>query len=130
MPPRDPYALRKTLGVSNWTPTGAGMAVIYAVVLTDHPDKVKIGRTTNPKARMKQYANWNLRNSDGIKEQYIYTLNDEYVDLPAIEAMILQNMGNHERVKAEWFICPAEIATETIESTLQSLDIPYIREIS
>ena len=53
--------------VKDFLPAGRSGNFIYAVTVSQHPDKVKIGRTKSWKARRHAYANWNLAAGDAIE---------------------------------------------------------------
>jgi hypothetical protein len=102
--------------------------VIYAVVLREHPTIVKLGRSTRWKNRRKNYDNWNHAPGTGIAAGRVYTLNDEFVDLTAVEGACLEAMtlrfplfrGN------EWFRASLEEAQRTIEGILSDGALAYI----
>ncbi len=108
-----------------FTPPGRSGAYIYAVVLVDHPDVVKIGRTVRWKGRRNAYMNWNLRDGDGIKEARVFQITDEYVDLNLVETEILGRAPWPRRHKKEWFRADLDDVCRLIDRVLCEGDISY-----
>jgi hypothetical protein len=102
--------------------------VIYAVVLREHPEVVKLGRTTHWKSRRRAYDTWNFAPCDGVSDCLVYCLTDEYVDLAAVEKACLDGMallcpihrGN------EWFKGSLADARKVIEGVLCAGEVSFI----
>jgi hypothetical protein len=100
--------------------------VIYAVVVRDQPDFVKIGRTANWNQRRKHYASWNLaRNKDAIVSARIFVILDEYVSLVDLEKACLEAMPSYPSVGAEWFEESIETAEKTIDRVISNAGLFY-----
>jgi hypothetical protein len=108
-----------------FAPPNRSSYVIYAVVLRDHPDIVKIGRTTKWHARRKQYAEWNLAKGDGIAHEVTFCINEEFIDLVKLENEILARMQYPLAHGHEWFSCELEQAVSIIEALLCEYEITY-----
>ena len=109
-----------------FTPPGKSGLFIYAVVLVDHPGVVKIGRTVRWKNRRRAYADWNLRGGDGIADERVFHITDEYVDLNALEHEILDRAPWPRRYKNEWFVAELEDVCRLIDQVLCEGDVSYI----
>jgi hypothetical protein len=107
-------------------PAGRSSYVIYAVVLNDHPDIVKIGRASNWRSRKKFYENWNLSLGTGIKDFAAYCITEEWVNLPSLEEACLSAMNTRPYRGREWFKAQFDFAKLAIEDTLQTADLSYI----
>lgn len=100
--------------------------VIYAVVVKDHPDIVKVGRTYNWRNRRDVYAKWNLRsNNDGIAEERLFIVNEEYVDLDKLEAACLRGMPSEPVFGKEWFREELETACRVIDQVMCAGGLTY-----
>lgn len=111
---------------SSFIPAGRTASVIYAVVLVEHPDLVKVGRTTRWETRRKSYANWNLRNGDGIAEERVFTISESFVDLPKLEAHVLASMPFPIRHGAEWFAADLDEVCRVIDRLLCEAGLSYV----
>lgn len=111
--------------VSDFTPRTGRAPVIYAVTLVDHPGVVKIGRTMHWSSRRVAYANWNLRSGDGIANEAVYLLTEEYVDLPRLERDILALTPFPLRHGAEWFDADFESICAHIDQFITSTGFSF-----
>ncbi|NML61816.1 GIY-YIG nuclease family protein [Massilia sp. RP-1-19] len=84
--------------------------VIYAVVLREHQDIVKIGRTTQWKSRRNEYDSWNFANGDGVLDCIVFCITEEYADLSAVESACIDGLA---------MICPLHRGKEWFRGTLQ-----------
>lgn len=109
-----------------FAPSGRSDAVIYVVIVADHPNLVKIGRTTRWSNRRKHYQNWNLRPGDGILHERVFRITDEYVDLALVEAAILSACGFKIAHGREWFETDLDTASRYIDQWLCENDFSYI----
>ena len=102
--------------------------VIYAVILREHPEILKIGRTTQWKTRRREYDTWNFADGDGVLDCIVYCITDEYVDLSAVEAACIEGLamicprhrGN------EWFKGDIADARRVVEDVLCAGQISFI----
>lgn len=93
--------------------------VIYAVVLREHPEIVKIGRSYDWRSRREQYATWNLCVSgDAIVQESAFLINEEYVDLPALERACLSEMPSFPVFGKEWFREEMDTACRAIDRVM------------
>jgi hypothetical protein len=102
--------------------------VIYAVTLREHPEIVKVGRTTQWKSRRREYDTWNFSAGDGVLDCVVYCITEEYADLAAIEAACLDGMAMicplHRG--AEWFKGSLDDARRVIEDVLCAGQLSYM----
>ena len=123
-PARQPEAPRKRL-VSDFVPRGRTGFFLYAVVLSEHPDKVKIGMTRKWHNRRTSYANWNLASGNGVQSERVFRISEEYVDLRGLEAAVLSTF-NAKRVSGmEWFASDIETAAKHIGRVLSDHGVSY-----
>lgn len=108
-------APRKTSLVTDFMPSGRSGLYIYAVVVKQHPDKVKIGMTRKWVNRRRSYANWDLSPGDAILEERVFRISEEFVDLERLEAHILQTFEARRAFGAEWF-------HETLDEACRHID--------
>lgn len=101
-----------------FVPSGRSGFYIYVVSVVDHPGVSKIGRTVKWNNRRKAYANWNLRPGDGIDQERVYCITDEFVDLNAVEAAILEAAPWPVRSGSEWFLVDFDDACRHVEEML------------
>ncbi len=113
---------------ASFAPKGKSGLFIYAVVLEEHPEVVKIGRTVRWSSRRNQYANWNLHDGDAIRHEVVFTINDEFIDLAALEAEILSRATWKRRHGTEWFNADVDDVKKHIEEVLCEAGISYIVE--
>lgn len=106
---------RKQSIVKDFTPSGRSGLYIYAVVIRQHPDKVKIGMTRKWSVRRRAYACWDLSAGDAIVEERVFCINEEFVDLERLEAHILQTFDAPRAFGSEWF-------HETIDEAARHID--------
>ena len=101
--------------------------VIYAVVLREHPDVVKVGRTTKWKSRRREYDRWNFAQSNGVLACAVYVITEEYADLAMIEKAVLNGMALTCPAFSgtEWFKAGLDRARATIESVLTDAGLSY-----
>lgn len=101
--------------------------VLYAVVLREHPEIVKIGRTTNWNSRRREYDTWNFADGNGVLAAAVYCITEEYVDLPALESACLYGMGFFcaKHRGNEWFKGDIEVARKVIEDVLHTAQVSY-----
>ncbi len=111
--------------VKCFLPAGRSGSFIYAIVLVDHPGVVKIGRTVRWNQRRHAYANWNLRDGDGIAEERVFRINEEYVDLAALETEILNRAPWRRRHKLEWFVAELDDVCHLIDQVMCEGGITY-----
>lgn len=99
---------------------------IYAVTVKDHPEKVKIGMSSRWKTRRREYENWNLADGDGILEERVFTITDEFVDLRALESHILDRITLNQAARREWFVGSVDDAGRMIDRILCEHEISYL----
>lgn len=127
-------ALKRAAKIYGWrqplfrtfVPAGHSHFVIYAVVLREHPEVVKVGRTNRWKMRRMAYLNWNLSNGDGILDERVFNITEEYVDLPQLEAHILSAMPFPLRHGAEWFVADLDEVCRLIDQILCKHGLSYV----
>ncbi len=102
----------------SFVPHGRTGYYIYAVSVADHPGVVKIGRTAKWSVRRVSYANWNLAAGDAIAFERVFTITDEYVDLPKLESAILAACPFPIRHGSEWFAADFEEVARFIDRFL------------
>lgn len=115
-----PVRAVKRLKPKCFLPKSSKEQVVYAVTLVDHPSVVKIGQTRNWDKRRIAYSCWNLRDGDGIADEAVFRINEEYVDLVALEAEILRCARSEMDLYRglEWFSGDIVSAGQTIERVL------------
>lgn len=111
--------------VKDFLPAGRSGNFIYAVTVSQHPDKVKIGRTKSWKARRHAYANWNLAAGDAIEDERVFCICDEFVDLPKLENHILQTFPFPRAHGMEWFFASLEDAERHIDRVMCENALTY-----
>ena len=101
--------------------------VVYAVVLREHPEAVKIGRTTKWRSRRRAYDCWNFAQGDGVLACAVYCITEEYADLAMIEKAVLNGMAMTCPAfsGSEWFKATLERARATIESVLVDAGVSF-----
>ncbi len=114
------------LAAKCFVPVGSSGAVIYAVVLRDHPTVVKIGRSFRWAKRRMTYDFWNLREGDGVLDERVFCVTDEYVDLHMLESAILDAMDAPIYRGREWFVSDIETAERTIDQVMCLNEVSYI----
>lgn len=112
--------------VRSFLPGGRSQSVIYAVTLHDHPGVVKVGRTAKWKQRRTAYENWNLRPGDGIADERVFVLTEEFVDLPALEKHILATLPFPLRSGTEWFTADLDDVARVIDQILTACGLSYV----
>lgn len=111
--------------VSDFIPRGRSGLYIYAVTVTHHPDKVKIGMTKDWSRRRYAYANWNLANGDAISGESVFCINEEFIDLAKLENHILMTCPLPRAHGAEWFIGTLDEAGRHIDRLMCENGITY-----
>lgn len=111
--------------VTSFLPSGRKGLFIYAVVVVQHPDKVKIGMTLDWVARRYSYANWNLSAGDAIADERIFRICDEFVDIRKLENHILKTFRAHIAHGAEWFSAGIDDAVRHIDRVMCEHAITY-----
>ncbi|NNH67813.1 GIY-YIG nuclease family protein [Rhizobium laguerreae] len=112
--------------VSSFIPAGRTAFYIYAIVVKDHLDKVKIGMTKKWSSRRFSYANWNLAQGDGILDERVFIITDEFIDLGKIEAFILATFGAERAFGNEWFNASLDDAARHIDRVFCETNISYV----
>lgn len=79
--------------ITDFAPKGRSGLFIYAVVLRQHPDKVKIGMTRKWNVRRRAYASWDLSPGNAIIDERCFCINEDFVDLERLESHILQTFS-------------------------------------
>lgn len=111
--------------VTDFSPSGRSGLFIYAVVIRQHPDKVKIGMTRKWVNRRRSYANWDLSPGNAILEERVFCINEEFVDLERLEAHILETFDAARAFGAEWFFGTIDDAARHIDRIMCANDISY-----
>lgn len=111
--------------VTSFLPEGRTGLFIYAVTVSHHPDKVKIGMTTKWTSRRHAYANWNLSPGDAITGERVFCISEEFVDLRKLENHILQTCGLKRAHGAEWFVGTLDDAARHIDRIMCEHNISY-----
>lgn len=113
--------------VRDFAPRGRSGSVIYAVQLVEHDTVIKVGRSIRWASRRGAYDQWNLRPSGGIKAAWVFTITDEYVDLPALEGGIIAHLQNELPVKfgREWFVAEMDDVLQSIGRFLTGHEISF-----
>ena len=111
--------------VADFSPNGRSGLYIYAVVLKQHEDKVKIGMTKNWKNRRSAYAAWNLASVDAILEERVFCINEEFVDLAKLENHILVTFKFDRAHGKEWFHATLDDACQHIDNVMCRHNITY-----
>jgi hypothetical protein len=109
-----------------FVPRGRTEYVIYAVNVRDHAGITKVGRTTKWANRRVAYANWNLALGDAITGERVFRLTDEFVDLVALEAHILNSLPFARFRGNEWFVGELDDVAREIDQILCASDLSYI----
>ena len=109
--------------VRSFTPPGRREFCIYAVELHEHPGVVKIGQTSRWEHRRPSYANWNLRDGDGVARECVFIVTEEGVDLRAVERAVLEAMPVPKRRGNEWFSGDFDEACRVIDRVLCGAEI-------
>jgi len=101
---------------------------MYAIVLREHMDVVKVGRTTSWKSRRREYDTWNFASGDGIYESAVYCITEEYADLNGIENACIEALNNMlpKHRGNEWFRGSIHDARKVIEDVLSAAGLSYI----
>lgn len=111
--------------VRDFTPKGRSGLYIYAVVIKQHPDKVKIGMTRRWVNRQKSYANWDLSPGDAILGERVFCINEDFVDLEKLESHILRSFNAPLAFGSEWFASDLDTAARHIDRIMCANDISY-----
>lgn len=112
--------------VRDFLPNGRSGMFIYAVSVFAHPDKVKVGMTTNWNVRRKAYASWNLSDGSAITCERVFCLTDEFVDLAKLEAHILDRMPMDIAHGKEWFFGTVDDAAREIDRVMCEHGLTYV----
>jgi hypothetical protein len=106
--------------------------VIYAVILKEHPEIIKIGRTTKWKTRRREYDTWNFANGDGVLDCLVYCITDEYVDLAAVESACISGLATICSLYRgnEWFHGTLADARRVVEDVLCAGQISFVESDS
>lgn len=100
-------------------PAGRSCPCLYAVTLKDLPGVVKVGRSSRWATRRKTYAEWNLRGGDGIEDEVVFEIHEEWCDLEALEAAVIAAVPFPRRHGFEWFMGDIETAAQVISGVLE-----------
>ena len=111
--------------VKDFTPQGRSGLYIYAVVVKQHPAKVKIGMTRKWKSRRLSYANWDLSPGDAIEDERVFCICEEFVDLEKLEQHILVTFPYDRAFGNEWFHASIEDAARHIDRVMCEHNISY-----
>lgn len=111
--------------VSTFVPSGRSGYYLYAVVLRDHPDKVKIGMTSKWKQRRQSYATWNLASGDGILDERVFAITEEFIDLKKLENHVVKTFNAPIAFGSEWFFATLDEASRHIDVVLSEHGISY-----
>lgn len=113
---------------SGFSPTGVSGKgyYLYAVVVADHPALTKIGRSFRWATRYREYETWNLRVSGGCIDWHAYQITEEFVDLPAIEAELIERLSAYPVRRREWFDCDIETASREIDKLITGAEMSYL----
>ena len=111
--------------VTDFTPSGRTGLYIYAVTVSHHPDKVKIGMTRKWSSRRHEYANWNLSPGNAITDERVFCITEEFVDLRKLENHILQTCSLKRAHGAEWFVGTIDEAARHIDRVMCEHGISY-----
>lgn len=111
--------------VSDFAPKGRSGLFIYAVVIRQHPEKVKIGMTRKWNVRRRAYACWDLSPGDALIDERCFCINEEFVDLERLEAHILQTFDAPLAFGAEWFSADIGDACRHIDRVMCANGISY-----
>lgn len=111
--------------IRNCAPRGRSYPVLYAVRMRALPEVVKVGRTYNWRSRRRTYADWNLSRGDGMLDEVIFELHDEWSDIERMETEVLGNMPFPLRYGNEWFTGDIETAVEVICRVLEAHECFY-----
>ena len=72
------------------------------------------------------YENWNLRHGDGVLEERVFCLTEEFIDLPALEEHILDSLEYPRRPGREWLVAPLEDVARQIDRMLCEVGFSYV----
>tara|TARA_S200002703_G_C3801784_1_gene247840 strand:- start:3472 stop:3912 length:441 start_codon:yes stop_codon:yes gene_type:complete len=114
----------------DFMPRGRTSFTIYVVAVRDHPNVTKVGRTTKARQRKYSYECWNLAAGDAITHWTEFTLNDEFVDLPALEKHILSSLDFSIYSGKEWFAAEPEDVVRVVDCLLAETGLNYEIESS
>lgn len=120
---------KRFLGVRNFIQPGRSGFSLYAVTLKDLPGVVKVGRTIRWSSRRLAYAQWNLRSGDGIDDEVVFEINEEWVDLERLEGMALGSMPFPLRHGNEWYHGDIQTAAEVIGRLLESEGLCFTERV-
>lgn len=116
---------RQKAPVRCFVPRGRSSAVLYIVALKEHSGVVKVGRTTRWKNRRVFYDTWNLTPSGAIAAERVITITEDYVDLPALEAALLNWLEFPMKHGREWFIAEFEDVSRAVDEFLNETGLSY-----
>lgn len=116
---------RKNKRCKSGIPNGRSSYVMYAIVLKEHPNIVKLGRASHWRSRKAFYENWNLSLGEGILDFAAYIVTEEWVDMKNLEAACLAAMNIQPYRGREWFKASLEHAKSAIEDTLNAAELSY-----
>lgn len=102
---------------------------IYCVTLRDHPTVFKLGRTYSWPNRRVEYQNWNLRSGDGILCGEVFEITEEFVDLPGLEAAILDACPYPLFRAFEWFVGDNAEACAWLDRFITASELTFDRII-
>jgi len=111
--------------VKDFSPSGRSGLFIYAVTVREHPDKVKIGMSRRWTTRRLEYANWNLAKGDGIIEERVFVLNEEFIDLEKLENHILCTFEAQRAHGREWYFGSVDDAGRHIDRIMCEHGLSY-----
>jgi len=103
--------------------------ILYCVTLRDHPEVFKLGRTYNWRIRRRVYDNWNLRDGDGILCGQVFEINDDFVDLPSLEAAMIEACPFPLFRAFEWFTGHNDDACDWVDRFLTASELTFERTI-
>lgn len=111
--------------IKDFAPPGRSGLYIYAVILKQHQDKVKIGMTKNWKNRRYEYATWDLSPGNAILDERVFCINEEFVDLAKLENHILHTFKFDRAHGKEWFHASLYDACQHIDKVMCRHNITY-----
>ena len=100
---------------------------LYCLTLRDHPEVFKLGRTFNWRLRKRDYENWNLREGDGILSGNLFVINEDYVDLPGLEAAMLDACPFPLFKAFEWFSGDTQEACDWVDRFITASEMTFER---
>lgn len=100
---------------------------LYCVTLRDHPETFKLGRTFNWPQRSRVYTDWNLRRGDGILRGEVFVINEDYVDLPSLEAAMMDACPFPLFKPFEWFVGDNSEACNWVDRFLTASEMTFER---